>query len=125
MSEYDVAKPLPAAEWLALEEAERVALVKAAHERTKSPVGQSPDAHAAIHVAVEDRLARGEAAVVRAYERFVAAGVGRHVTVHALSSVVAKHMMAMLERGPSAISQEQSDADFAALDPSAFKKPVR
>lgn len=121
MSEYDVAKPLPPEEWLALDEAERALLVKASHERTKSPVGQSPDAHAAIHVAVEDRLARAEPAVIRAYDRFVAAGIGRHVTVHALSSVVARHMMAMLEKGPNAISQEQSDADFDALDPAAFK----
>ncbi len=122
MTEYDVGRPLPTAEWLALGEAERVAMVKAAHERTGSPVGQSPDAHAAIHVAVEDRLASGEPAAVRAYERFVAAGVGRHVTVHALSSVVARHMMAMLEKGPTAISEEQSNADFDALDPAQFQR---
>jgi hypothetical protein len=123
MTEYDVAKPLPPAEWLALDEAERHALVRASHERSKSPVGQSPDAHAAIHVAVEDRLAAGEAAVVRAYDRFLAAGIGRHVTVHALSSIVARHIMAMLEKGPNAVSQIESDADFDALDPASFKKP--
>ena len=122
MTEYDVAKPLSPAEWLALDEAERVELVKASHERSKSPVGTNPDAHAAIHVAVEDRLASGERAVVRAYERFVAAGIGRHVIVHALSSVVARHMMTMLEKGPGAVSQHQSDADYDALDPWKFKK---
>lgn len=122
MTEYDENHALPPAEWLALDEAERVALVMASHERTKSPVGQSPEAHAAIHVAVEDRLAAGEPALVRAYERFTTAGIVRHVTVHALSSVVARHMMTMLQKGPGAVSQEQSDADYDALDPAKFQR---
>lgn len=122
MTEYDVAKPLPAAAWLALDEAERVALVREAHERTKSPVGQSPDAHASIHVAVEDRLAAGDSAAVAAYDRFEAAGLSRHVIVHALASVVARHIMLMLEKGPNAVSQADSDADFAALNPADFQK---
>jgi len=122
MSEYDVANPLPAAEWLALDEAERVNMVRAAHERTKSPVGGSPDAHASIHVAVEDRLAVGDPAAVRAYERFAAAGIGRHVIVHALASVVARHIMLMLEKGPNAVSDADSEKDFDALDPASFQK---
>ena len=95
--------------------------MKASHARTNSRVGESPDAHAMIHVMVENRLAEGEAAVVRAYERFVTAGIGRHVTVHALSSVVAQQMMAMLGEG-AVFSQAQSDADFEALDPAKFRR---
>lgn len=122
MADYDVSKPLPAAEWLALDEAQRVALVRESHERTKSPVGQSPDAHASIHVAVEDRLAAGDPAAVAAYDRFAAAGIGRHVIVHALASVVARHIMLMLEKGPNAVSDAESTADFDALDPAQFQK---
>jgi hypothetical protein len=122
MAEYDVAKPPPPEEWLALEEGERITLVLEAHERTKSQMGQSPQAHAAMHVVVENRLAAGEPAVVRAHDRCIAAGLTRHIAVHALASVVSRQMLAMLEEGKT-ISQEQSDQEFDALDPGAWKRP--
>ncbi len=118
---YEVAQPLSAAEWLALSEDERIALVRETHERSKSPVGQSPEAHAAIHVVVENRLATADEPVVRAYDRLRAAGLDRHVAVHALASVVAQHMMGMLDPGAT-FDQTVADRDFEALDPNAFKR---
>lgn len=117
---YDVANPPSAEEWLAMDEAQRTRVVEEAHQRTRSPVGQNANAHATIHVAVETRLAEGHAVVVAAYERFRAAGITRHVTVHALASVVARHMMAILEDG-EAFEQGTADRDFEALDPASFK----
>jgi hypothetical protein len=117
---YDVANPPSAADWLAMDEGERTRLVEESHRRTRSPVGQNAAAHATIHVAVENRLAEGHAVVVAAYERFRAAGIDRHVTVHALASVVARHMMAILEDG-EAFEQGSADRDFEALDPAKFK----
>jgi hypothetical protein len=120
-SDYDVASPPAAEEWLAMDEGARIAAVEDAHRRTRSAAGQNPTAHATIHVAVENRLAMGDAVVVAAYDRFRAAGIERHTTVHALASVVTRHMLATLEQG-QAFDQEAADRDFAALDPAAWTK---
>lgn len=119
--EYDIESPPPAEAWLAMEEAERVALIEEAHVRTRAPVGGSANAHASIHVVVETRLAEGAAPVVAAYHRCRDAGLDRHTTIHALSSVVTKHMLAIIEQHPG-FDQTTADADFAALDPARFQK---
>ncbi|AKU99402.1 hypothetical protein AKJ09_06066 [Labilithrix luteola] len=118
---YDVENPPAPEAWLAMDESERIALVEEAHRRTNSPVGQNPHAHATIHVTVENRLAAKHGPVVAAYDRFRAAGINRHTTVHALASVVARHMMDILERRED-FDQETADRDFDALDPNAFKR---
>jgi hypothetical protein len=118
---YDIENPPAADEWLAMDEGERIAVIEEAHARTRSPVGGSANAHAAIHVVVENRLAAGHAMVVAAYERFRAAGIDRHASVHALASVVTQHMMAVLEQR-AGFSQDEADRDFAALDPADFKR---
>jgi hypothetical protein len=121
MTSYDVANPPPPEEWLAMDENERIRAVEEAHHRTRSPVGQNPRAHATIHVMVENQLAEGLEPAVRAYDRFRAAGIDRHTTIHALASVVTQHMMAMLE-GQKSIDDDAADRDFDALDPAAFKR---
>lgn len=121
MVAFDLDGTFPAEAWLSLEESDRVVLVREAHERVRAPVGQNPDAHATLHVAVENRLAAGDRAVVAAYERFRGAGIGRHTTVHALASVVTRHMMAVLE-SREGFDQETADRDFDALDPAAWTR---
>jgi hypothetical protein len=118
---YDVSSPPPADEWLAMDEAERVAVVEEAHLRTRAAVGNSANAHASIHVAVENRLAAGHAKVVAAYERLRAAGIARHTTVHALASVVTRHMLAVLEQREG-FTQDEADRDYDALDHAAFTR---
>lgn len=117
---YSVDSPLPAAEWLALSEDERAALIDAAHRATGSPMGTNAGAHATIHALVETHLAEGTPAAVRAYDRLRAAGLNRHVTVHALASVVTRHMLASLEN--DAPDEETAARDFDALDPASFRK---
>lgn len=122
--DYDVAHPPSPAEWLAMDEGERILAVEEAHRRTGSPTGGSPTAHATIHVMVENQLAEGQPGSVAAYDRFRAAGIGRHTTVHALASVVTRHMMSMLQNGGT-FDHAAAERDFAALDPAAFQKPKR
>jgi hypothetical protein len=121
---FDISRAPDPATWLALDEGERVEQVVEAHRRTRSATGGSESAHAAIHVAVETRLASGDAAVVSAYERFRAAGVDRHNTVHALASVVTDHMMAVLE-SREGFDQATADRAFEALDPTAWRPKKR
>jgi hypothetical protein len=116
---YDVANPPPPEEWLSMDEAERIASVQEAHQRARWQVGQNAHAHAAIHVVVENRLAEGHAVVVDAYQRCRAAGLGRHATIHALASVVTRHMLAAVEEAN--FDPDVADRDFETLDPEAFK----
>ena len=112
--DYDVEDPPAAEVWLAMDESERIFAVEEAHVRTRAPVGGNANAHASIHVVVENRLAEGHAMVVAAYDRFRVARLDRHTTVHALASVVTQHMLAVLEQRPG-ISQEEAPPGGSAL----------
>lgn len=75
--EYDIEHPPAPEAWLAMDEGERLLVVEEAHARARAAV--NANAHASIHVVVENRLAAGHANVVAAYERFRAAGIDRHI----------------------------------------------
>lgn len=104
-----------------MDEGERIHAVEQAHQRTRSPTGQNPTAHATIHVMVENQLAEGYAPAIAAYDRLRAAGIDRHTTVHALASVVTRHMMFVLEQGKP-YDEASAKQDFDALDPAAFRR---
>lgn len=104
-----------------MDEGARIHAVLEAHRRTRSVVGQNPSAHASIHVVVENRLAEGHAAVVAAYDRFRAAGIDRHTTIHALASVVTRHILDVVEQ-QAPLDQATADRDFEALDPAKFQR---
>ena len=83
--------------WRALDEAERLVAVRDYHRRTKQPRGESPDAHAAIHVGVENQLADKHPAATRAMSRLLEEGLDRHDAIHAIGSVLAGEMYQMLK----------------------------
>ena len=99
-----------ASQWLALDEAERIALVERAHDAS------SPNlrVHAAIHATVETQIAMNLPGVVDAVARLQSQGLDRHDTIHAIGSVLAGHMWAML-RGDAATGDPNAGY-FAALD---------
>jgi len=82
--------------WLELDEAGRLAAVRQYHKRAKERAA-SPEAHAAIHVAVETQLAEGHPSAKAALERLLREGLDRHDAIHAIGSVLAGEMFAMLK----------------------------
>jgi hypothetical protein len=64
METYDPLVPPDPAAWLALEEAERLALAEAYHVRKRIKL-PSVKAHAVLHVIVENQIAEGDALPVR------------------------------------------------------------
>lgn len=97
MKQYDP-KHLPDAQaWLALDEAERIDLVFQYHRRAHVKL---PNAmlHAAIHAVVENQIALGEAFPVRrTVERLQTEGLDRHGAIHAVGSVLAKHIYDLMK----------------------------
>ena len=95
---YDPDKPVDAAEWLALAEMEQQLIVERYHKRARVRL-PSLRMHAVIHAAIEPQVAEGHAAACRALERMLAEGLERHDAIHALGSVMAKHMFGIMKEG--------------------------
>ena len=85
---YDPAVAPDPAEWLALDEDERIERVKVYHRRA-DPSLVKPELHAIIHMVIENQVALGdELPVRRTLERLVAEGLSRHEAVHAVGSLL-------------------------------------
>lgn len=106
MRNYDPERAPNAAEWLALDEGERIALAQAYHRKARVKI-PNIKLHAIIHAIVENQIAEGHEAVVRAMSRLASAGLSRHEALHAVGSALAEHLV------------ELSKADSASTDPKA------
>lgn len=72
--------------------------------------------HAALHVVVENQLAANDEPVVRALARLMKEGLTRHDAVHAIGSVAARHIFAVLKAKDGAeFSQARYYADVERL----------
>jgi hypothetical protein len=82
--------PDPAA-WLAVDEGERIEMVREYHRRRRIKL-PSLDAHAVAHAVIENQLAEGLLPATNALRRLIAEGLDRHEAVHALASVLMQHI---------------------------------
>jgi hypothetical protein len=98
MKPYDPDRPPATLEWLELDEAERIERVSAFHrnKRIRLPNAQL---HAVIHVVVENQLALGETVVVETLARLQGEGLSRHDALHAIGSVLATDLYALMHEG--------------------------
>jgi hypothetical protein len=98
MERYDARHAPDSAEWLALDEGERLDLVMAYHRRAKIKL-PNPRMHAVIHTVVENQIAGGGETPVRpTLERLQAEGLDRHEAVHAIGSVLAEHIYDLVKK---------------------------
>jgi hypothetical protein len=86
-------------QWIALDEASRIDLVEKYHRReeTQPP---SPTAHAVVHTVLETQIAMGTEVVIDAIRRLRSQGLSRHEALHAVGSVLAAHMMNLMQNSP-------------------------
>jgi hypothetical protein len=112
MQGYDpLAAPDPE-QWLALDEQARSGLVRDYHQRAR-PRLPHIQAHALLHVAVENQIALGdESPAQRTARRLMDEGLDRHDAIHAIGLVLIKFMYDLIEEPGSA----QNEAYFAALE---------
>ena len=91
MTHYDPEVQPDPAEWLALDEQERIQLAETHHRaaRIKLP---NAKVHAVFHAIVENQIAEGLEPVVRAMARLANEGLSRHDAIHAIGSVCAEHL---------------------------------
>jgi len=91
---YDPDNPTTA-DWLELDEAERIELVSSYHRHKKIRLPNA-QLHAVIHVIVENQLALGETVVVDTLARLQSEGLSRHDALHAIGSVLAEDLYELL-----------------------------
>ena len=98
MERYDP-KMAPAAEWLEIDEDERLLLVEQYHRDARIPLPKrARRLHASMHVVVENQLASNDEPVVRALARLMKEGLSRHDAVHAIGSLVAEEVYDLLKQ---------------------------
>ena len=114
MARYDPLTAPDAEAWLAMDEGERIDLAQDYHrrKRIKAP---NEKAHAVIHAVIENQLAEGVAPAVSALERMLAEGLDRHEAIHALGTVLAKHLSALMRKS-SELGSDPNAHYLAALD---------
>jgi hypothetical protein len=100
-------------QWLQLDEAERMLLVERFHERARISLPQAR-LHAVIHTVVENQLAEAIPQVVAAMRRLVREGLDRHDAIHAVGSVLAKHLFDALSEGSA--TRDVGAAYYADLE---------
>jgi len=110
MKRYDPNHAPHPAEWLELDEQERILLIERFHRRVREQV-ESPRAHAVVHAVVETQLAMDNPTTVRpTLTRLMSEGLDRHEAIHAIGSVLAEYMFQAIS-GSSI--QEISNAAYA------------
>jgi hypothetical protein len=112
MEQYDPDRDLVAGEWLDLDEQERMMLVEDYHRRHRIRM-PSLEGHAVIHTVVENQLALDKPVVVATFGRLRREGLDRHDAVHAIGSVLASHMHALLVGDQS--EREPNEQYYEAL----------
>lgn len=107
--EYDPFVGPDPAQWLALDEEERIDAVMEYHRRAGIRVPREK-VHAIFHVIVESQIADAELPVRGTLERLMSEGLDRHEAVHAVGSVLAGRMYDLIQKF-------RSDGDKADEDP--------
>ena len=111
------------AEWLALDEMERMLRVEDYHRRAGVSL-PNENLHATIHAVVENQIAMGdELPVRRAIDRLMAEGLDRHEAIHAVGSVLTDHLhQALKDPAAKAVPQEAYNAAIERITAESWRR---
>lgn len=114
MSHYDPNQDPDPSKWLALDDEERVRVI-ARHHRSPAcdhPPAGDPEVHARVHAIIESQIALGgETPVAATLQRLRREGLSRHQALHAIGSVLARHLFHMMEQ-PEENGEDINEAYF-------------
>ena len=122
METYDPETAPDAAEWLDLEEEERIDLVASYHRRKKVKLPKL-QVHAALHAVVENQIAEELQTVRETVARLQAEGLSRHDAIHAVASVMVGRLQDLLREGaPAQFEVEAYFQDLRSLTAQGWLK---
>jgi hypothetical protein len=114
LERYDPLEAPDPQEWLALDEDERLELVKDYHRRARILLPNLA-MHAVSHAIVETQIALAdETPARRTAERLIREGLDRHEAIHAIGMVLMEHIFDLV-KAPSS-SGDPNPAYFSELD---------
>ncbi len=91
MDKYNPDKPIDPSEWLEIDEAERIGLVRDFHETLED---EMPDdalsIHSTVHVIVENQLAMGVELIPETIAKLTRQGLDRHEAIHAIGAIISE-----------------------------------
>jgi hypothetical protein len=115
MDKYDPNKAPDPAEWLEMDESRRLMLAEDYHLRARVQLPNTT-LHASFHVMAENQVALGdEMNVAKTLKRLMGDGLDRHDALHAIASVLSRHMYRLMSKESSAFSPEEYASDLEAL----------
>jgi hypothetical protein len=98
MEKYDPFKSIDPEEWLELDEAERIELVRGFHEILED---EMPDdalsIHSSVHVIVENQLAMSVEFIPETIAKLTRQGLDRHEAIHAIGAIVSEDLFDMVK----------------------------
>ena len=122
METYDPETAPDTAEWLELEEDERISRVSAYHRHAKIKL-PNLKIHAALHSVVENQIAEELQTVRETVARLQAEGLSRHDAIHAVGSVLVIRLQALMREGARAqFEVEAYSQDLRALTAGGWLK---
>jgi hypothetical protein len=102
-------------DWQSTDEGERMMLVTEYHHRAAVEL-PNEQAHAAVHVIVENQIAMGdETSAPATLERLMREGLDRHEAIHAVGSVLADFMQALIRGDVAPGANERYDEELEKL----------
>jgi hypothetical protein len=115
MARYDPLDAPDPVEWQSLSEQERMRLVLVHHRKADMEL-PNEQAHAAVHVVVENQVALGDQTLVPVtLERLIREGLDRHDAVHAIGSVLMDFVQELLNDDTASWLNEKYDAELRKL----------
>ena len=124
MTHYDPEVAPDPAEWLALDEQERILLAEAHHRAARIKLPNAA-AHAVFHAIVENQVAEGLEPVVRAMKRLQHEGLSRHDALHAIGCVSAQHLVEVMnskDQDAASTAQSRYHAAVERLTAKSWRK---
>ena len=123
MEKYQPSRCPNIQEWLALDESERVFLVREYHEETNAPIPEDAmSLHASIHVIVENQIAMEHVPVPATIDRLIRQGLDRHEAIHAVGAVVSGNIYDLTAGNETSWDQNQYRRKLEKLTAKRWRK---
>jgi len=98
MKKYDPDNSIEASEWLALDEAKQIELVKEFHSELELDMPTDAlSVHSSIHVIVENQLAMEVDFIPETIAKLTRQGLDRHEAIHAIGAIISEDIFDVLK----------------------------
>ena len=107
MENYNPLKQPVPEEWLAIDEQERISLVRDFHDTLDEMPEDALSLHTMFHVIVENQIAQKVEFIPEAIAKLIRQGLDRHDAVHAIASIVCEDIFDLVNGNKQEFSVKQ------------------